>query len=73
MSIPMSYEQRKQARGDYLKSIRKVKVDKKSANKIFKIIREKSEGIMDNNLTYGLGCSRVERLIEAIEDHIQMV
>lgn len=73
MAKPMGYEQRKQTREDYLKSIRKVKVDKKSANKIFKIIREKSEGIMDNNVTYDLGYSRVERLIESIEDHIQMV
>jgi len=73
MSIPPSYGQRKQWREDYLKSIRKVKVDKKSAQKIFKIIRGKSEGIMDNNLTYGIGCSRIEKLIEVIEDHIKMI
>ena len=72
MSIPMSYEQRKQIREEYNRSIRKVKVDKKSAEKIFKIIREKTDGIMDGNLMMGSGV-RVGMLIRQVRDHIEMV
>lgn len=73
MSYPPSYVQRKQMREHYLKSIKKVKVDKKSAEKIFKIIREKSQGIMDNNVTYSIGSNRTETLISRIKDHIKEV
>ena len=70
MSKPMGYGQRKEAHKEYLKSIRKVKVDKKSAQKIFKIIRSQSDGILAGNMTMNQG-ERAYRLIEHIEEHIK--
>lgn len=68
----MGYGQRKQAHEEYLRSIRKVKVDKKSANKIFKIIREQSDGILAGNMMYDKG-TRAIMLIEHIENHVKLV
>ena len=65
-----SYEKRRALEEQYKRSIKKVKVDKKSAIKIFNLILKQSDGILAGNMTYNQGV-RARELISYLEDHIK--